>query len=418
MGKLSIAQFLDDLARDYEARAHRRKHAEQEAENRIAELREKDKALSKEIEETLDLRHRLEKSGYDTEAPAKTLADLEQRRTTLEIQLAAAAADREATSSLEGDAVLRCSPLGTMQHRDDLSGLKRHLESHGCSDAYEFDTVADLWRHLPITLESVDADGRPTSVRVHVGARSFVDFAIQPTSRVCRSFVPNELGWLEEAAARFLPSGNADDPPLVAFVRETGTRFASTCRFSLFHESSSTWGQTQRQEDKYDVSYLLRSLHNEVESLRASLASLPLTAPLPEGTLAQTMQERVLALTSAVPRFRRNSSKATSSSIASKIALPWRAFVEAPWHGGLRGPLAKLKYLAENGETPRFWDENFEGHIGLRLRTRDHTWLVGEVFLPDPMAAPGTLIEVLGNDYGKARARMGQVLIRVSECND
>jgi hypothetical protein len=43
--------------------------------------------------------------------------------------------------------------------------------------------------------------------------------------------------------------------------------------------------------------------------------------------------------------------------------------------------LALLKYHSENGEKARFWSGDFEGHYGFRLRTRDHSWIEGDIYI-------------------------------------
>lgn len=60
------------------------------------------------------------------------------------------------------------------------------------------------------------------------------------------------------------------------------------------------------------------------------------------------------------------------------------------------------------GERARFWHKAYENHYGFRVRTRDHTWIEGFLFIDhaEPVATESTLAVV-----GDSRAS-GSSLVR------
>ena len=73
-----------------------------------------------------------------------------------------------------------------------------------------------------------------------------------------------------------------------------------------------------------------------------------------------------------------------TSSIWEEIGIYWDAFVSSPWAEEIDSPaLIMLKHLCERGiERPHFWTLQHKGHYGFRVRTRDHSWIVGRIFCP------------------------------------
>jgi len=79
--------------------------------------------------------------------------------------------------------------------------------------------------------------------------------------------------------------------------------------------------------------------------------------------------------------FEPTDEKLASSSIYQKIKKEWDRLASCPWSKDITGPVAMLKYLVENGEQARFWVAGFKNYYGFRLRTRDHTWIKGHMFI-------------------------------------
>jgi hypothetical protein len=95
----------------------------------------------------------------------------------------------------------------------------------------------------------------------------------------------------------------------------------------------------------------------------------------------QTLKTLVLAHTSASPIFEVNNETLTSAQIYKAIKDHWDAFTNCPWSKQITHDLALLKYNVENGERVRFWSLAFKNYYGFRLRTRDHSWITGQIFI-------------------------------------
>jgi hypothetical protein len=80
-------------------------------------------------------------------------------------------------------------------------------------------------------------------------------------------------------------------------------------------------------------------------------------------------------------KFEPTDEQLASPSIYQKIKKEWERFAACPWSNDITGPLAMLKYLVENGERARFWVAGFKNYYGFRIRTRDHTWIKGFMFI-------------------------------------
>lgn len=70
--------------------------------------------------------------------------------------------------------------------------------------------------------------------------------------------------------------------------------------------------------------------------------------------------------------------------INQEVGVCWKTFVDAPWAKEISGgAVIMLKHLCERGlETPHIWTLDYKGHYGFRVRTRDHSWITGEIYCP------------------------------------
>lgn len=70
--------------------------------------------------------------------------------------------------------------------------------------------------------------------------------------------------------------------------------------------------------------------------------------------------------------------------INQEVGVYWKTFVDAPWAKEISGgAVIMLKHLCERGlETPHIWTIDYKGHYGFRVRTRDHSWITGEIYCP------------------------------------
>lgn len=103
--------------------------------------------------------------------------------------------------------------------------------------------------------------------------------------------------------------------------------------------------------------------------------------------------------------------------ISKEVGAYWDAFVNAPWEGKIVGDVAMIKHLCERKlETPHVWSYYVKGHYGLRVRTRDHDWIVAQIYCPPASFSPKEKISseavvYLHNQYGRC-----ENLVRVGPC--
>lgn len=116
-----------------------------------------------------------------------------------------------------------------------------------------------------------------------------------------------------------------------------------------------------------------------------------------------------------------NSEQQTTTEIEKSIGEHFRAFVEAPWTCETTGLLANFKYYCEQGESPRFHNLNVIGAYGFRLRTRDHSWIKGNLYVVpkniDYSSASNKVPEIKPLYGRKAVLRMGRLILFV-ECEE
>jgi len=88
--------------------------------------------------------------------------------------------------------------------------------------------------------------------------------------------------------------------------------------------------------------------------------------------------------TSSTQLFEPRNERLSKDLIEKEIGIYWKAFIYSPWDPEIRDSAVRmLKHLCERGiETPNIWTYNHKGHYGFIVRTRDHTWIKGEIFCP------------------------------------
>lgn len=108
------------------------------------------------------------------------------------------------------------------------------------------------------------------------------------------------------------------------------------------------------------------------------------------------IQEQVIASTVDSMGWPRNKEYPNSDQVFAKIKDDLALLALAPWSDDIGGDWAKFKYTLENGERPRVWNKEHVDHYGIRVRTRDHSWLVGGIYIDrtEPPGSAGDPIEI------------------------
>lgn len=87
--------------------------------------------------------------------------------------------------------------------------------------------------------------------------------------------------------------------------------------------------------------------------------------------------------------FRVGQSRLAESKIYDLIGTYWKAFIQSPWEPSIEGTYALLKHRCARGEIPNVYSFDVQGHFGFRVRTADHDWIIGEIYCPPDLFAPG-----------------------------
>jgi hypothetical protein len=136
--------------------------------------------------------------------------------------------------------------------------------------------------------------------------------------------------------------------------------------------------------------------------------------------LKQRALQGILKFASPTPVFEPRLKRLTLDSIEKEIGMYWRAFISSPWSEAIGSPpLIMLKHLCERGiETPDVWTLDHKGHYGFRLRTRDHSWIEGQIYCPPSALSRETSIEheeviyTPGSSY-ETRVLVGDAIIYI-----
>ena len=109
--------------------------------------------------------------------------------------------------------------------------------------------------------------------------------------------------------------------------------------------------------------------------------------------------------------------------IDKEVGMYWKAFISSPWSSEITGPaVIMLKHLCVRGiETPDIWTLEHKGHYGFHVRTRDHSWITGNIYCPPAALGRTTPIQdeirylPAENSYSTGRiVKVGEAVIYVS----
>lgn len=274
------------------------------------------------------------------------------------------------------------------------------------TSAIEVRELRDCYAHLAVKVSEENAAGQPTEVEVGLGRMKPIHVPVtHARARVSANFKPKSLAWVPLVS---FPHGTTEDE-VVAFL-DTSRRVVilPTIQFDEFDYGRSGLVNVD----------LVVSLEEHLRARLGDVEEIDLERAYVDDELVELLRIKTLAATSTSGPFRPSTERLTTRDIANRLHDDWAAFVGCPWAANVTGALALLKYLGENGERPRFWCEDHQGHYGFRLRTRDHTWLVGEAFLvPDEPAPDGAApMSVVPSTGGSAAiASLGRMHLKVTE---
>jgi hypothetical protein len=298
-------------------------------------------------------------------------------------------------------------------------------KAYRCSEANIVDCLDACLISLPVRVTQSDNWGHPLECNIQLGPGESKALKIKPgTKHFWIHFHPVSLQWLPtlnkfEDGEQPPEEGNGQmqvffDSKSDRLILPMPLKWCSTVKVQSqqWHEPATE--RTLHYEDKFDD--VAVCVESSLDSLIETAGGvLDLDGLYSDNPVMAHLRDRVVLQTNSEPKFKKTDERHPSGQIYDRIQNEWDAFVRCPWTEKITGTLALLKYLVENGEKVRFWSGEFENQFGLRIRTRDHDWIVGEIFIePSATAAaantPTNVYEVRENSV---IARFGRLSIHV-----
>ncbi len=361
-------------------------------------------------------RQRLLESAHDEERSV-----VQKRIDALDAEIAQMDGD---VDTLQAELNGLAEPAFDAERRDLLASVLRQVFS--CETAEAVQSVDECWSRLPLRLGNVDETGGITSCWVTLDyneERSVQIVSARPIFK--KGHRPSDLSWLPEAALlekEDAPSRLTNSlPRITAFIDHGHRLILSRNRLQWnVQEKKPAVGYGVREQIEVrkcedDFSDLADGLLAKCDSLFGASPTVDLSIEY-DHPLMQRIREFVNTTTTATPMFEPTSELLGSETISAAINEPWIGFIRAPWSKAVEGNLALLKYHLENGEKPRFWSERFKDSYGFRLRTRDHSWLVGSIFVSRSAPKAETVPQLRVHQHGqRGIANIGPMWLLVEQ---
>lgn len=415
---VKITEYFEQVRQEHHNRATALQERIQGIADRIAAKNGDSKSLKKE-------RKKMQEILADPPAHAFDLAKAKEVVAGLDIQISQCEAD--INSLTEERSALEASVDEPALSRVELfSSLLAKVA--GCEEALQVPTLDHCWPLQLVTISELDEAGRPQTCRIDFGGGESRTLKIEGNEkRFARDYRPAGLTWLpsvQDRSANGHGNGSSHAVQFCAFVDANRRLIVSRTKFSWMTESSPSYAgygqrnELQRERHEDDFSDLACSLGARFDEIaRAENDAVHLKKDYSSNALMLHIQTVLLGKTTGEPEFEPVDEELKSAEIEKRIKEPWLAFVGCPWSRSIKGNLALLKYSAENGERVRFWSEKFRNLYGFRVRTRDHNWLIGEIFIGKPVEGPIGRVNVQ-RSYGETVATVECLSVHVSASND
>lgn len=167
----------------------------------------------------------------------------------------------------------------------------------------------------------------------------------------------------------------------------------------------------------FDASFLLLDLFTHAYPLIEQASKEMGSLQSAKSGLAVKIREAICSVADTSNLFVVRNQRLDAREINAEVGAYWDAFVSAPWDYYVHGDCALLKHLCERKlETPHVYTFPVKGHYGLRVRTRDHSWIFARLFCPPDALCPKEPINP--NDVGYVPDSRGQCrsLVRIGPC--
>jgi hypothetical protein len=427
---MKIDEYLEEKVQAAKAKIAAAKDATNAVENEIEKL----KVKSRKLNET---RERLIAEDIDKTAVEEKLAAVESKMVELAADL------KQKKEALEAAETER----GALNRLMKLSELC--INEIGLTEIPEIQSAHELLKHFKVYLQFKDHLVTGCSfwwLEKHSSKKPLFELPVvskEPRGR--GTLIPDELEWIpdewlplkgyrrDEIDHDEVPIKEADDlkPKQIYYIIPENKFVPLTKEISWIekHIQLSNYGfSTQMVEVKKNASAGTMAeiiedttplLHRLVEELKDRKIKL-----FDQNEIAY-LNDIAKLVADSTHEFSKNSylecNEAQTTLDIEKIVEPFlRKFINAPWTPETTGVLANFKYYCEQRERPRFYNLKVEGLYGFRLRTRDHSWIQGQIYIvPEAMNYSGPDLkrpEIISfKRIGRTLARMGRMILFVEE---
>ena len=411
-----------------------------------------------------DLRQKMETTASDHEKSEqnKNLKDL-------------AAASVKAVEAAKSELSLKIKQRDAAKQ---LSLAHKHSRSYkklGVVEAIQVDTVADAvndyLRAVPVVVE-IGARATGAVEKVHVffgkdGSHSSFDLFAEPGVKYLLKQIPSNLSWLRDVngagyedvpdrwedfevdSVRFAFTPSDKDKAagattrtrpaldaaldknwrLVYFVKSEGIFYSinpkevpSSVMVTPEREERDWNGRVTKtdavmRDESQDASCIFRDISKHINVVLGQCQGEFLNLKKSVSALGARVRGAVEAVASTESLFVDQRKRLGGAEINNDVGAYWDAFIAAPWERRIQGNVAMLKHLCERKiETPHVWSNETQGHYGLRVRTRDHTWIVAELFCAPSSLAPVNPVTPESVTYLACDESLFKQIVKIGPC--
>jgi hypothetical protein len=317
--------------------------------------------------------------------------------------------------------------------------------------------VRAVFEETTLRLSGHDDHGRITECTLgipdHCGG-GIVKIAVTALDGVYMpEFVPSELKWLaatsgattankwqtDYAQDRALSFWWIEDEQRFILGRPIGKLAAPVFSKSEWEEHKKAWDEHRLREYEYSKWSALRdcgleSMREYIDQEVGADGVLDMKRRYKRGTLLSLVKASLRRLADDAVRYSRRTGVPSDEELAAEIGQDWERLRTCRWSGQASGSMAKLKWLLEERAKVAVWPGRYVGQAHFRMRTRDHTWLTGMIFVQTDQAYDGgaELVWVRGpwvhdQEYGSRKPpvyldrgvwRLGRAMIQLDEDSD
>lgn len=266
--------------------------------------------------------------------------------------------------------------------------IAQHLQAEVNDNVIERETMQDLPSLLAIEKSDIrpNDSGIACEASVRFAGQVAAKIAIQTSpGRFVQDFVPDELAWLPFLTKAGQQVKNARNPE-VAVVLRKDERIVIPVEFRKTKWiAEPTWNNKENGRSVEITTHgdrlpfvVASTILDAAMQKAGGVLDLHLTSQDP---MLESLRQQIIGHTLAQSMWQPNCEWPSSPEILKDLEPDMLLLAAAPWADEIDGLWAKLKFAIENGDRPRFWRLNFANHFGFRLRTRDHSWITGRIFV-------------------------------------